>query len=118
MKVRINVEDYHIRNGIKGSYDLCPLALAHGPRIGGHVRVTLDGYVEVTDLYWRRVDYPPRCPQSGSYWRQFDGDHVLLQVPLPPEAFEWVWKSDRGDEVKPFSFEIEVPDNHFRSSWV
>ena len=114
MNVRIDIDDYHIRYGIPNTDSLCPVAIAAGPRIGGHVKVTSDGYIEVYDLAWATVPYPPRCPKTWTYWKQVEGGRLLAQVRLPPEIIKWMKAFDGGKPVHPISFEIKLPDDHFR----
>lgn len=114
MKVQVNVEEYHIKMGIPNGDSLCPISIAAGPRIGGHVRTTSDGYIEVYDLVWVLAPYPRGCPERGNYWRQLEGLRLLAQVQLPQEVSDWVKALDSGETVAPISFEVDLPDDHFR----
>ncbi len=60
MKKRIEVERFHINKGDRNSASFCPVALAVGPQICGHVEITENGWIEIRPLewQWREIEIP------------------------------------------------------------
>jgi len=87
-KVKISVTQEHINYGRRGSCHDCPIALAVCAALrAGRVRVT-PGFID----YKRYLD-----------------------IPLPAEAQLFITRFDAEVSVKPFEFELEIPeflDNH------
>lgn len=105
MKLKIDVEKYHIENGHPKSAELNPLALALGPRLPvGEVETTSDGYVQFYETVRRVFRH-----QTGELPFFMRGER-LAQFPLPPDAAEYVHRCAQGEKPEPRSFEIEVPD--------
>lgn len=111
MKLRIEVEDYHIKNGTPKSSSRCPLAYAIGPRTGGHVEIAEDRTVQIYNLIWKMF-VVPKCHVAIP--KQYPGGQLLTKFPLPPEASQWMEDLDRSKKMKPFIFELEVPDDFFK----
>ncbi len=88
MKFMIKVTQDYIDNGIKEDGDWCPVALAikELPLIDGDVSV--------------------------------DGDSILLPdgeaLDLPASVSDFVHAFDAGALVKPFSFEVDIPEDYIR----
>jgi hypothetical protein len=111
VKLKIEVEDYHIKTGTPRTGGLCPLAYAIGPRTGGHVEITEDGAVQIYNLIWKMF-VVPKCHVAIP--KQYPGDQLLAEFPLPPEAFRWMKGFDSGKKMEPFTFEFEVPEDFFK----
>lgn len=101
MKLKIDIEPYHIENGHPKSAELNPLALALGPRLPvGEVETTSDGWIQFYEL--TRKVFLHRTGELPFFMR----GKMLARFPLPPDAAEYA----RGEKPEPRSFEIEVPD--------
>jgi hypothetical protein len=104
-KVKIDVEDYHLKCGFPGSASHCPLAIAIEPRIMmGDVQINQDGVVElrhvVEDVLSPRIPVRVFRPEKEKY----------AEFTLPQDAIEYMRRIDDGEKVKPQTFEIEIPD--------
>lgn len=82
MKIEIIVTQDHINNGRPASPCDCPIALAMKENTGEKWEVC-------NVLMWKMVD-------TSENYR------------LPSEARDFIYLFDRGEEVKPFSFEVEI----------
>jgi hypothetical protein len=88
MKLKINVTKTDIKRGKRDNRYSCPIARAF-QRATGAEKV------------------------SVGMFQMHRADKMSVDVPLPPEAKEFVTKFDfKGRQsVKPFSFEVEIPDS-------
>jgi hypothetical protein len=111
VKLKIEVDDYHIKTGTPKSSGHCPLAYAIGPRTGGHVEIAEDGTIQIYNLIWKMF-VVPKCNVAAR--KQYPGDKLLAEFPMPPEAFQWMKDFDSGKKMGPFAFELEVPNDFFK----
>jgi hypothetical protein len=84
--IKAYVSQHHIDNGMQGVPNGCPLALS---------------LEDATGLKWR---VGPYRISSYDLERPFDAS---LHCPTPKAVEVWIRAFDRGEEVKPFQFEIE-----------
>lgn len=82
--ITVCVTQEHINNGRRGLVSCCPIALALRDRIDSCL-------IEV-----------------GQNAVLLNDSSLLL---LPPSAFYFIHAFDKGTPVKPFNFELEVPDD-------
>jgi len=113
-KLRIEVEEYHIQCGIPKTAECCPLAYAIGPRTGGHVEITSDGWAQLYEFDWKT--WTPPWP-GHPVLRQYKSDRLAFEIQLPPEAVQWMKDLDDGKSVKPFGFDLEVPEELLTKKW-
>ena len=104
-KVKIDVEEYHLKCGFPGDAGHCPLAIAMEPALMmGDVQIHEDGRVElrhiVEGILSKRIPVRIFRPEKKPY----------AEFKLPPDAIEYMRRIDGGEKVKPQTFEIEVPD--------
>ncbi len=85
MKHIVKVAQAHIDNGVKRIVCKCPIALVLSERTRGQVHVS---FTCVT----------------------FIGSADVTVEDLPQVAAEFIKKFDHGDTVRPFEFEMEVPE--------
>ena len=94
MKVTVKVKDFHIEQGTRGSTHSCPIALALEeiilPDIFPSVGST-NGFITFCD---EKEDNNSPLPRI---------------VKMPDEATGFVAIFDRGGEVRPFAFELDIP---------
>lgn len=86
-KYTINVTQEHIDKGMKGNCRKCPIALA----------------VE--------QDYKPLAPPQVGLTCMLitDLEGKAVTVSLPDECSNFIFRFDSERDVKPFSFELEIP---------
>ena len=84
MKVTVAVEGKHIRNGVKGKPESCPIALALNDK----------GYF--------------RSEVARSWARFHDNEHQWYFAYLSPAGTKFVRAFDMGEKVSPFKETISV----------
>lgn len=82
--ITINVDQNCIDKGIQENHLCCPIALAC--RVAG---------------------MPVPSITNGKCYKNYP-DLTENGIPLPPEAIAFYQAFDRGEEVKPFSFNLEI----------
>jgi len=113
-KLHIEVEEFHIQAGTPRTACCCPLAYAIGPRTGGYVEITSDGWAQLYEFDWKTW-IPPRPGHPAL--RQYKSDRLVFEIQLPPEAVQWMKDLDDGKAVKPFGFDLEVPEELLEKKW-
>ena len=81
--MKIEITQHDIDNGVKGEYQLCPIARAVKRKINGEVIVLEDDISIFTTDIIRRYSY----------------------YKLPQKAKDFMQRFDDGKKVKPFTFE-------------
>jgi hypothetical protein len=85
-RMKVRVEDYHIRCGANGVSDRCPIALAITPMLPAGHKARVYGGV---------------CTFESELM-------VSSPMHLPPEARAFVERFDKKEPVQPFEFELLV----------
>lgn len=103
MKKKIEVSDYHIRHGTRGSPAYCPVALALWTRTPvGHLEVAENG---LCTLYQLHIP-----PWSGTRVQKSAPLPIpIMTFQLPEAAIAWLLKYDKTGEGDPFWFEVDIP---------
>ena len=81
--MRVEVENHHIQEGVKGSTLLCPVALALGDK------GCLDVKVMRHAVLWKDDDEQAWCANH------------------PADVEDWIYEFDSGREVEPLTFDLE-----------
>jgi len=89
----MQVRQEHIDKGIREKCGSCPIALA----INEHL---VDGVI--SNVRYSRVD----LVKNEVY--------LVEELRLPPEASRFIRSFDNGEQVQPFSFELEIPAEYRR----
>lgn len=84
LRVRINVTEQHIRDGVRSDCGYCPTALAVA------------------------FDCPPGDAHAGPGHLGPGGMGSVYRYPTPPEVQAFISLFDAGGVVHPFSFVVEV----------
>ena len=93
-RIRIDVTQEHINEGNPTESGYCPVALALQEHAGwSHANAA-------THQFWPLFEN----------WDERLG--VSIRYDLPVEASSFIQAFDDGDPVEPFSFEVEVRDEH------
>lgn len=93
-KVLIEVTQEDIEKGVAGHGCLCPIAHAVG---------RCAAFAERDVIIGRDGIYLGADPMV-------DDDKVTVLARFPDSAVRFIWLFDQSLEVKPFSFEAEIPD--------
>lgn len=91
--MQIQVKQEHIDKGVQGKCGSCPIALAINENL-------VDGVI--SNVRYSRVD----LVKNEVY--------LAEELWLPPEASRFIRSFDNGEQVQPFSFELEIPAEHRR----
>ena len=86
--LRVKVEDMHIRCGVHGTSESCPVALALTPLLPAGKRASVG-------FGWFGVLLEPGGPHLETY-------------DLPQSATDFIRDYDQRKPVEPFEFEVEV----------
>lgn len=86
MTLRVDVLQHHIDAGLRRDCRLCPIAFALQ-------RATGETWTVTVMRGWRNWDLPS-----------------ATSVRFPAEVTMWMRRFDAGEECRPFSFAVEVPD--------
>ena len=87
MKIKVDVSSWHIEKGLPSEGDRCPVALALSDALALNDRKLDVGHNSFTISY-----------ADGTY---------LMNLPLPGEAQNFIYRFDNHNPVEPFSFEID-----------
>ncbi len=99
MEVTVQVTQEHIQQGRRNKCKRCPIALAINELLmSGLISVVSDGTVAVIDIAWVLI------PNEESWYE------TLAREDTPPSAAKFIHDFDRGFEVRPFSFQLRLPD--------